>query len=387
MAVQLDPDGFDITFFNYQCALCNGFLDPKQETLFLACSPSHPNPGPAEWREVGGLRLLCLGHTAASEIGRFGELPGIYLIHLYCNGILPTAGRRRSLFTCFRALSPVLHEKAPTIRRIWPWSLSSVVYAPILRIILWETAKIDAANADTVSADASNGDQAIANTTGTASLQNMLKLRLDTICIIKRVLPAELSDMVLDHLPWELALALDHLSGGKQCLRRLRQDPIGRRFDQAFQVLGHEQRDLQHQNDEVKLESEMTLQYLRLGDTWYLQELYATATQVKGDQKQVEQVKQLSFRHNHNRQPYIAVQVNDIGITHIAFESKGKWPEWISPNMVHRQLAFFQDRSSAKSFEVVTVMSDVRNPHFFSNVQRLCCVGIEALRGRYTPTV
>jgi hypothetical protein len=372
MAVQLDPDSFDITFFNCQCALCNDLLDPKQVTLFVACSSSHPNPGRAEWRELGELRLLCLGHTAASQIGKFGELPGIYLVHSYCNDVIATAGRRRSLFDCFRALSPVLHEKAPTTRRIWPWSSSCVVYAPILRIVLSEIAKINAANVDFVSADASNGGHGIADTTGAASLQNILKLRLDAIHIIKKALPAELSDMVLDYLPWELALALDHLSGGKQCLRRLRQDPIGRRFDQAFQVLAHEKRDFQHQNDEVKLESEMTLQYVKLGDTWYLQDLYATATQVEGGQEQVKQVKQLAFRHNHDRQPYIAIQVNSIGITHIAFKSEGKWPKWISPNIVNRQQEFFQDRSSAKSFTVVAVISDVRDSHLFSNVQRLC---------------
>jgi hypothetical protein len=202
MAV-LNPESFDITFFNCQCALRNDLLDPKQVTLFLACSSSHPNPGRVEWRELGEVCLLCLGHTAASQIGRFGELPGIYLVHSYCNDVIATAGQRRSLFDCFRALSPVLHEKAPTIRRIWPWSSSCFVYAPILRIVLSEIAKIDTANADTVSADTSNGDH------GTASLQNILKLRLDAIRIIKKALPAELSDMVLDYLSWELALTLD----------------------------------------------------------------------------------------------------------------------------------------------------------------------------------
>jgi hypothetical protein len=173
------------------------------------------------------------------------------------------------------------------------------------------------ANADTVSADTSNGDH------GAALLQNILKLRLDAICIIKKALPAELLDMVLDYLSWELALSLDYLSSRKQCLRRLRQDPIGRRFDQAFQVLAHKKRHFQHQNDEVKLESEMTPQYVKLGNTWYLQDLYATTTQVKGGQEQLKQVKQLAFRHNHNCQPYIAVQVNSIGITHIAFKLEG----------------------------------------------------------------
>jgi hypothetical protein len=88
----------------------------------------------------------------------------------------------------------------------------------------------------------------------------------------------------------------------------------------------------------------MTAQFIELCGRWYLQDLYAKAKEEDYGQEQAVCIRQLAFRHNHNRKPYLAVQVDGVGITHIAFYSEADWPRWISPNMNKRQAALFQDR-------------------------------------------
>lgn len=327
------------TFFYCECAFCREFLDPENVDLFLAVSSCHPNPGRAEWRVVGELRLLCLGHTAASNISKSDKLPGMYLFHPYCNDVFATADQRRSLFECFRALSPVLHEDVPNTQRVWPWHSSRDLYTPILTAILSDVARTDPIPI--------------------ASVQRKLGKRLKVFGIAKENLPSELTDMILEYLPVELALALEYLSGGSQCLVRLRQDPIARLFERAFQVLGHEIREARQQ-DRIKLESHMTARFVEIGGIWYLQDLYARASQDQGGPGPGRRVKELEFSHSHDREPYIAVQPDGFGITHIAFHLDGTEPRWISPNKVNRKAAFFQDRSGAKRFEEVKVISDVR---------------------------
>lgn len=348
-----------ILSFRNECALCREYLNPEDGTTVFAVSSGHPDPGRAEWREEEGLHLLYLGGTAGSRTcGQVGELPGMYLIHPCCNDVIATANRRRSLFDCLRSLGPVLHEEAPTTQRTWPWSSSCVVYGPILGRIFSETMEADIANAHIT----------VAETVDIASLRDILKTRLDVFDIIKARVPVELSDMILDHLPFKLALALDYVSCGSQCLRRLRQNPIASRFECAFQVLGLEVRKFQHYNKKIKLHSEMTAQFLELGGKWYLQDLYAKATKEIGGQGQVRRIKRVTFEHNHDRSPYVAVQVDNVGITHIGFDLESKFPRWISPNKVNRRAAFFQDRSSAQRFETLIVISDERESYVFINL-------------------
>ncbi|KAL5372901.1 hypothetical protein DPSP01_013130 [Paraphaeosphaeria sporulosa] len=319
-----------ITFFDPECALCRKHLDPEDGTPFLAVSSCNPNPACAKWKELDGLRFLCLNRTTASSASKkFGELPGIYLIHPYCNDIIATAKRKRSLFDCFRALHPVLHKEAPAAERTWPWSSSCIVYGPILRSILSGTDATDI---------------------------SFLKIRLEVFRNIREKVPADLVEMILDQLPFELSLALDYLSGGSRYLVRLRHDPVARRFERAFGILGHKLRNSECPNSsEIQLESEMTAQFFELGGTWYLQDLYA------GLPKEIAchgPVKSFLFKHDHSRKPYVAIQVDDFGITHIAFDTKAQLPKWISPNKVYKQAACFQDRGNQASFENVVAISD-----------------------------
>ncbi|KAF2864701.1 hypothetical protein BDV95DRAFT_624400 [Massariosphaeria phaeospora] len=338
MAVQLD-NHTDFCFVDSKCALCRQFLNPQDVTSFLAVSFCHPNPGRAEWREADGLRLLCLGYTTASSIMRtMGEPPGVYLVHPCCNAVITTANKRRSLFDCLRALGPVLHEEGSPPQRIWPWPSSCAVYAPIVHDILSNPVGNDTAD--------------------TALIESRLNIRLRCIKIVKKNLPTELVDLILDNLPFELALALDRLNGGRKCLQRLRQDSVARRFECAFQILGHEMRELRQVHGEIKLESDMIIQYVELGGRWYLKDLYAEKREETNSQEQAVRVERFVFRHSHDREPYVAVQVDDIGITHIAFDREGGQPKWISPNKINRHAAFFHDRSSAKRYDSVVVVHD-----------------------------
>lgn len=132
-----DTTQFNIIFFYRECALCRQFLDPEDVNSFLAVSACHPSPGRAEWKEIDWSHLLCIGHAAASRIGVFDELPGVYLVHPCCNNVIATPNNNRSFFDCCHALGPVLHEThAPAaplalvhvVCCIWPPS-----YAPSSR--------------------------------------------------------------------------------------------------------------------------------------------------------------------------------------------------------------------------------------------------------------
>jgi hypothetical protein len=232
-----------------------------------------------------------------------GELPGVYLVHPCCNDVIDTANKRRSLFDCLRALGPVLHEEGSPLQRTWPWHLSCAVYAPIVHDILSNPIGNDTAD--------------------TALIESRLNIRLKCINLVKKRLPTESIDSILDYLSFELALALDRLSGGRRCLHRLRQDPVARRFECAFQILGHEMREIPQLHGEIKLESDMVIQFVELGGRWYLKHLFAETEEETNGQEQAGQVMRFAFGHCHDREPYVAVQVNDMGITHIAFDSEG----------------------------------------------------------------
>lgn len=350
MAVPLDPTKF--TFVDSECALCRHLLNPQHVTSFLAVSSCHPDPGQADWREIEGRNWLCIGHTAASTTIKRTGLPGLYLVHTFCNNIVNRANKSRTLFDCLRALGTVLHEETFRPRRTWLWPSSCEVYAPIIRDVLSKPNNCGIADTDPI--------------------QSKLKTRLERTKIVKKNLAPELVDSILDYLPCELATALDRLSGGgKSCLHRLRQDPVTRRLECASQILSHGKTELQHEKIElpfeegefhylyskVELKPDMVIEYVELGGRGYLKDVHGQReTNV---QERAENVMQYAIRHRPDREPYIAVQVDDIGITHIPFDHDGGEPKWISPNKINRQAAFFQDRSNAKLYNSVVVISDV----------------------------
>jgi len=321
-----------ITFFAPGCALCHQHLDATDVKSFFAVSACHPNPGCAEWRELDGLRYLCIGRAAADTIGIYGELPGVYLVHSYCEYTVATTLQRRSLFDCIRALGPVLHE-APSPPRAWPWSRSSTVYAEALHAIISDT------DMDTI--------------------HQKVAMRLRVMKIVTRTrLPLELIDLILDYIPLELALTLYILSGGSRssCLRRLRCDPIASRLERASEVLQHESRKTKQHSQKIDLSSNMEAQFVQVAGQWYLQDLYSAARQKSIDHGRVERI---AFQHNHTRKPYIAVRVNEFGITHIAFDLEAGRPKWIGIDRIHGQVEFFQDQSNAERYDSVIVSFDV----------------------------
>ncbi|KAF1352630.1 hypothetical protein EJ07DRAFT_183379 [Lizonia empirigonia] len=189
-------------------------------------------------------------------------------------------------------------------------------------------------------------------------LQAKIQMRLYAMETIKERLPPELSDMILDYLPFELALALDSLSKGRRCLRRLRRDPIAHRFERAFEVLEHDPRTFDRAHRQIELAPKMSVQFVSIGGRWYLQHMAPAATQTGSDQRLAGRTRQLLFKHTMNRTPYVAVQVDDFGITHIALDSEAGQPQWISPNKVDKQPTFFQDSSTDKRFDSIAVILD-----------------------------
>ena len=226
------------TFFVPECALCRQYLNAEDAKSFHAVSACHPDPGVAEWREIDGLRFLCIGRALATNISKFGELPGVYLVHSYCEYFVAATLQRRSLFDCIRALGSVLHG-ALSPPRAWPWSRSSDVYAEALRAII-----LDSANLGTI--------------------HDKVAMRLRIMKIVKLQLPLELCEMILALIPFELALVLDHLSEGSRfsCLRRLRCDPIASRLERASEVLALESR--KREQHEVKLDLNMEAQFVQI---------------------------------------------------------------------------------------------------------------------------
>ncbi|KAF2022865.1 hypothetical protein EK21DRAFT_119318 [Setomelanomma holmii] len=230
------------------------------------------------------------------------------------------------------------------MERAWPWPLSCGYYGPIVHDILSDPF----------------GDKTGDTTLLRSKLDERLKIwtRLEVFELVKENLPTELVDSILDLLPFELALALERLSGGGQCLRRLRQDPIARRFELASQILGHKTRILRHPENKIKLESEMVAEFVKLGSPWCLRDLVSAAEQAIDVETQSGKVERIKFTHSHDRRPWIAVQVCEYAVTHIAFESEADEPKWLSPNAVDSKAAFFQDSGSAEHFDSVVVISD-----------------------------
>jgi hypothetical protein len=389
MPTQLDTSLVSITFYNRDC-LCGQPVNAEDVNSYHAVSACHPDPGLAEWREdKEGSRFLCLGHVAAGNMRKFGESPGLYLIHRCCNDIIATDYGVRSLFDCFRALRPILHESPPPIQHIWPWSSFCALYAPILRNIFSKTTetKIDVMVSKSdkflqvitimnkhLPRELSDmvhhhlPDQLATILPCFTLKQGQFERPLKVLTAMKKHLPHELSDMILDYLPCQLAIILDHLSDGGQCLRRLRQDPIARRFELATQILGHETRIFRHPENKIKLESVMVAEFVKLGRHWCLRDLVSASRQDIGGQTQFGRVQRLNFKHCRDRSPWIAVQVSEYAITHIAFEMGADGPRWISPNAVDSKAAFFEDKGSGERFEYVFVISDVRGSHEFISV-------------------
>lgn len=348
MALEVDYNHPESTFFLAECILCRQSLNPENVDSFLAVSSCHPCPGRAVWKEEEGLQLLCIGRVAASKVRVLGELPSIYLVHSCCSAVIALAKRRRTVFECFRALNPVLRTGTPPTLRAWPWSSSCAVYAPALRKVLLEAADAEGSAAEAACLKI---------------LQAKIQMRLYAVQTIKERLPLELLDMILDYLPFELALALDSLSKGSRCLRRLRRDPIAHRFERAFEVLGHDLRTFDRTHRRIQLAPKMSAQFVSIGGRWYLQHMAPAATQTGSDQILAGQTRQLLFEHTVNRTPYVAVQVDSFGITHVALDSQAGQPQWISPNKVDKQPTFFQDSSTDKRFDSVAVILDVSTTH------------------------
>jgi hypothetical protein len=348
MSIPLDKSLVLLTFYNPEC-LCGQSVDAEDVPSYLAVSSCHPHPGHATWRaDEEGSRFLCLGNVAAWNVRDYGELPGLYLIHQCCYEIIAGVHGVRPLFDCFRALGLVLHEIPLTIQPSIPWPFFFTVYAPILQVILSTTTK--------------------AKPAVKKSILRIFEEQIPFMNALKGHLPPELSNMILDYLPCPLAIILDHLSGGTRCLRRLRQDPITRRFDLASQILRHEIKELRHLHGENRLESSMIIQYMKFDDGWLLEDLYAGGDGETSSKEQAGRV-HFVYKHSHDRSPYIAVQVNDAGITHIAFVCEGGQPKWISPNKIHEKAAFFQDRSNIHRYDSVVVISDVREANCLETVQ------------------
>jgi hypothetical protein len=326
-------ENHDYTYTHLNCSLCRESIDVEDVESFLAVSCSS-DPGGASWKVLQGMRYLCIGRAAASTIQRSDRPPGVYLVHPYCNGIMPSASRRRrSLFDCIRDLGPNLNETI--VPRDWPWKKSATVYAPVIRAIISGRAKF-------------------------GPVKQMVKLRLHACKRIKQRLPLELFDMILQWLPLELALALDCVSAKAITLssrRRLRHDPVARRLERAFHVFGHPKRQLQF--GEVEMKQEMVAQFVEIGGQWYLQSLLPNTKQGGTGQNQIV------FRHNSNREPYVSVQVNEFGITHIAFSINAGKPLWISPNVAKKHIKCFQDRGNVKGYHTIFVVSDVSMPQGF----------------------
>jgi hypothetical protein len=348
-----DINQFHITFFRPICPLCLCSVDTEETTPFIAASASHPNVGRAEWREVRGSRHLCLGSTAASKIAQFGASPGLYILHSPCHSILATADRERSFYECFRNLEPILHEESSTWQRKSPSSPNALL-ASIIRDIL---------------SDFSDADLSQTNRIGGLTEQ------LELVKIVKKALPREIVEAILDYLPFELALTLAHFGVDRpESIRILRQDPVARRFECAFDILKCKATTFQGANDPINLQSNMTVQFVKLGGRWYLQDLIVGAKKEMDSQEKMSglgEVKRIEYQPVTNQQisaPYVAVQVEDIGITHIALESVRNRPVWISPNKINKKAAFFQDRGSGNSDRNLKVTWDVRRVHLSAKV-------------------
>lgn len=352
MAPTFNNDMSGGAFFHSTCSLCRQNIDAGDITSFLAVSACQPDPARATWKEVDGLPLLCVGRVAAKKTATFGELPSVHLVHLCCYTVVAIVEKHRTVFDCFRALSPVLRSETPSTPRAWPWTSSCAVYAPILRKVLLE---------------ATNTGNPIGEAADLKGLQVKIQSRLHVFAWIKTKLALELSEMILDYLPFELALALDNLSGGAHCLLRLRQDPIAHRFERAIDVLGQRLRLFEHPSNQIKLASEMVADFVFIGGRWYLQDISA-ATHAHGAQEQAEHTTQIRFQHTKDCTPYVALQIDEFGITHLALKSVASQPQWISPNAIDAQPVVFQDSSTERSFETVTVTSDVSAANRLSNL-------------------
>jgi hypothetical protein len=281
------------------------------------------------------------------------------------------------LFDCIRVLGPVLHETPINIAP-HPWAWSDPVYAPVLRAVI------------TATTNTTQYEENKPHLENMATLRSKIMKPLEVVMSMKVRLPTELSDAVFGWLPPCFALALELLSTSclESCLRQFRRDPIARRFEHAYLILSHQPETHILWNRimdpvEFKMPLSVTLTFIKAAGKYYLQSIATTGhVQESIPWKLVERI---VISHNRNCTPYIAVQVNDFGITHIAFESEGGRPKWVSPNPSRRPSAFFfQDQSQAAHFDSIFIISDASGFHLlFQQTFLTLSLGAEALCRRY----
>lgn len=107
MAPTFNNDMSGGAFFYSTCSLCRQNISAGDITS-LAVSACRPDPARATWKEVDGLPLLCVGRVAAKKTATFGKLSSVDLVYLCCYTVVAIAEKHRTVFDCFRALSPVL---------------------------------------------------------------------------------------------------------------------------------------------------------------------------------------------------------------------------------------------------------------------------------------
>jgi hypothetical protein len=69
------------------------------------------------------------------------------------------------------------------------------------------------------------------------------------------------------------------------------------------------------------------------------------------------------FDHNCDQKPYIAVHVDEFGITNIAFTLKAGVPNWVRSHDKQQTSEFFQDTGDEYSYNSVFVISNASKPN------------------------
>jgi hypothetical protein len=124
--------------------LCREYINPEDVTLFVPVSFCHPDADHAPWRNPEEDRLLCVGHAAArNNVKKFRKTAGIHRVHTRCKHGIPTVNNRRMVFNCLVALGAILREEVTASQHTMSWSLSCVIYVPLLRRIISKTANAD----------------------------------------------------------------------------------------------------------------------------------------------------------------------------------------------------------------------------------------------------
>jgi hypothetical protein len=149
----------------------------------------------------------------------------------------------------------------------------------------------------------------------------------------------------------------------KDCLTRLRRDPVSRQLERVFRVsvvMHQRQITLEHKKrgtiiERLPTEPKMLARFFELGDQYYLRDLLpGHAGDYKIDKGEVA----IRFEHDCNQKSYIAVHVDAFGITNIAFTSKAGIPHWLRPDAKSQKSEFFQDEGDGKCHNSLCATSD-----------------------------